>query len=193
MKTGIKIFLLILVLSACQSSNKINNFDYFALGAFYANNQKDSKDSANHFQQNCHFLMLLQNNKLEVYNRNSDHPDKKERYTLLKLNKNECLRFKNIVSKLVIIKEPKNDNNSIYDGLSFIASKNSCQSTGYQILNFGIAQKDQSYIFELFEKAKIKSSTRPSNRIIKEKYFMLGLLHQTNYIEEENAVEFKDL
>ncbi len=191
LKAVVKIYFLVIILSACQSKNKINSCDYFALGGFYANNHRDAKDSANHFQHNCHFLLLLQADTIEVYNRNSDFPNKNESFARLKLNENEIKRFKEIVSKMSNMKKITTENDLIYDGLTYIASKNTCQNTDFKILNFGIDENDENFIEKIFDKTKLKKNRKPSKRINKEKYFMTALLHQENH-RKEISVKLND-
>ncbi len=191
MKSIVKIYFLTLILCSCGNETKINSSDNFALGAFYANNHKYSKDSSNRFQQNCHFLFLLQSDSIEVYNRNSEYPLKEITTSKFRLNEFDCKRFISIVCKSLKLKKTPTNYDKIYDGLSFVVSKNMCQSSDYFIAEHGLVKNDEDFILEILEKSKLQKNIASSNRIIKEKYFMTALLHDENY-RNESRVEFKD-
>jgi hypothetical protein len=182
--------ILFLLQSSCSEKTSCEKCNYYSLGAFYANNNLNAKDSSNHFQQNCHFQFLLNSDTLEVYNRNSYFPNKEEITTKLFLNAKDKQHFIDIVKKLTKNKSIYKDHDFIYDGLSYIVSMNTCDKSDFGIANLGMEKEDEDFINELFEESKTQKRTEPTNLIIKERYFMKALIHQENYFEIKN-VEFK--
>ncbi len=179
-----------LLQSSCSEKINCEKCNYYSLGAFYANNNLNAKDSSNHFQQNCHFQFLLISDTLEVYNRNSNFPDKDEITTKLFLNAEDKQHFIDIVNKLTKNKSISDDHELIYDGFSYVVSMNTCDKSDFGIANLGMEKEDEDFIIELFEESKKQKRTDPTNMIIKERYFMNALIHQENYVEIK-YVEFK--
>lgn len=195
--TKIKLTFLIsilLFLYSCSNKEKEIDENTYSIGVFYANNRLNAKDSANHFQHNCHFLLMLQDEQIEVYNRASENSDIKEFSVKFKLNKVEVEKFKNIViAESKRKKKKRNENHSFtYCGNSYVTSVDKRDTSIFYLSSFGLNDVDEDFIFKLIVKSKKKRKIKISNKLIKEKYFMLGLIHQEDFINISEETVFLD-
>lgn len=188
---------ILLFLYSCSNKEKVIDENTYSIGVFYANNRFNAKDSANHFQHNCHFLLMLRVEQIEVYNRASENSDKKEFSVKFKLNKVEVEKFKNLViTESKRKKKKRNENHRFtYCGNSYVTSVENKDKSVFSISSFGLKERDEDFIFsfvrkerdedfifKLIEKSKKKKKIKISNKLMKEKYFMLGLIHQEHFI-----------
>ncbi len=185
----IGIICLILIVFTSYGSKKKNeqvNYKHYVLGGFYPNNHLNTKDSNTHFQHICHFSLLLTADTLEIYNRNSVTPNQNEYSCFSILTDKDRQKFESIVTEYTNVKQSPKNPNSIYDGLTYVASISEYQNVKYAIQETGMKKEDEAFIFRFIQKSEKLTKANTSNLMKKENYFMTGLLQQESGIIIEN-------
>lgn len=182
------IIALLLINSSCKNKCKDVDRSTYALGLFYSNNYKNAKDSSNHFQHNCNILLLLKSDSIEIYDRFSDAKNEPEHTVKFKLKEEIKLRFIQILLREL---KPKKIKLTIEDagcGNFYYSSVESFNQVNYSLSR--MTTDEQAFISRIIDMSKGKKKTKTSKRLIREKYFMLALLHQENYYPRLPSVPF---
>lgn len=184
------ICLILIVFTSCGSKKKNEkvNYKHYVLGGFYPNNHLNTKDSNTHFQHICHFSLLLTADTLEIYNRNSVTPNQNEYSCFSILTDKDRQKFESIVTEYTNVKQSPKNPNSIYDGLTYVASISEYQNVKYAIQETGMKKEDEAFIFHFIQKSEKLTKANTSNLMKKENYFMTGLLQQESGIIIENKI-----
>jgi hypothetical protein len=195
-KRNLTLIITILLLQfSCTNKKKVEDENVYSLGIFYSNNKQNSKDISNHFENNCHYFLLLKLGKIEIYNRESENPDKKDFSVTYTPNQKELSRFIKIINFESKRKKKTRelDNNFLYCGNTYVSCVDNIDNSIFYISEFGLKDEDEDFIFKLIKKGKTKNKIMTSSKLIKEKYFMLGLLHQeTLLIITEEPISFPE-